>query len=71
MENCGRFFPSCNCGSRPRVGGLTADLIVHTHQIRTVSKGRVKRTIGYLTDPDRRRAAHNALSLHLELYWTE
>ena len=51
--------------------GLSAESIVLAHQIRTVSKSRVKRTIGYLTDPERRRAVHDALSLHLELYWSE
>ncbi len=51
--------------------GLPAESIILAHQIRTVSKSRVKRTIGYLTDRETRGLVHDALSFHLELYWFE
>lgn len=50
--------------------GLPDESIVLAHQVRTVSKGRLKRTLGYVTDRATQNAVHDAISHHLELYWT-
>ena len=50
-------------------GGLPDDSIILAHQIRTVSRGRLKRTVGYISDRETQRAVHDAISHHLELYW--
>jgi len=50
-------------------GGLPAESIILAHQIRTVSKQRLKNVLGYITNDETRSAVHDAITNHLELHW--
>jgi mRNA interferase MazF len=50
-----------------RAAGQPRESIVLAHQIRTISKQRVARLVGYLTDPSLRRKVQQALRDHLDL----
>jgi mRNA interferase MazF len=47
--------------------GQPLDSIIMAHQIRTISKQRLRSTIGYLDDPSLRQAVRDALKEHLDL----
>jgi mRNA interferase MazF len=47
--------------------GQALDSIVMAHQIRTISKQRLRRTVGHLNDPALRDAVRAALQEHLDL----
>jgi mRNA interferase MazF len=47
--------------------GQPADSIVMAHQIRTISKERLRAPYGRLSDPSLRRAIQAAMHLHLDL----
>ncbi|HEY7062272.1 MAG TPA: type II toxin-antitoxin system PemK/MazF family toxin [Chloroflexota bacterium] len=49
------------------VAGQDRDSIVMAHQIRTISKQRLRAPIGYLDDPSLRTAVQDALKEHLDL----
>ncbi len=50
-----------------RVAGQPLNSIVMAHQIRTISKQRVSRLVGYLTDRSLRQQVQQALRDHLDL----
>lgn len=50
-----------------RVAGQSLDSIVMAHQIRTISKHRISRLVGYLTDRSLRQEVQQALRDHLDL----
>jgi mRNA interferase MazF len=50
-----------------RIGGQPRDSIVLAHQIRTISKQRVRRMIGYLDDTSVREKVQEAVRAHLDL----
>ena len=47
--------------------GLTRDSIVMAHQIRTISKERLRRQLGYLADETLRESIRDAIREHLDL----
>jgi mRNA interferase MazF len=47
--------------------GQPLDSIVLAHQIRTISKQRIRSTIGHLTDPALQQAVREAMKEHLDL----
>jgi len=49
------------------IAGLVHDSLVLTHQIRTISKGRLQRALGIIEDPKLLEAINNALRIHLNL----
>ncbi|TVR66188.1 MAG: type II toxin-antitoxin system PemK/MazF family toxin [Spirochaetaceae bacterium] len=49
-------------------GGLPYESIIMAHQIRTISKSRLKREIGYITSPDIQQACLRAMQIHLGMY---
>jgi mRNA interferase MazF len=49
------------------VAGQPLDSIIMAHQVRTISKQRLHGLLGYLEDPTRREAVHEALSEHFDL----
>ncbi len=48
-------------------GGLTQDSIILAHQIRTISKQRLKDSLGFINDYSTRKAINDALKVHLNL----
>jgi mRNA interferase MazF len=48
-------------------GGQLLDSIVMAHQIRPISKQRLRRVLGYVEDPALRQAVREALKVHLDL----
>lgn len=52
---------------RGGIAGQPRDSIVLAHQVRTISKLRLRTMYGYLHDVSMRRAVQEALKLHLEL----
>jgi mRNA interferase MazF len=48
-------------------GGLTADSIILAHQIRTISKTRLSKSLGAVRDPRFQKAIDEALRVHLNL----
>lgn len=48
-------------------GGQPRDSIIMAHQIRTISKRRIGRLFGYVTDPGLRDAVREAMMDHLDL----
>jgi len=50
-----------------RAAGQRADSIIMAHQIRTVSKQRIRGIVGYLSDPSLRQQVRRALCDHLAL----
>ena len=48
--------------------GLPYESIAMAHQIRTVSKSRLKRDIAYITSPDTQQACLRAMQIHLGMY---
>lgn len=48
--------------------GLPYESIIMAHQIRTISKSRLKRDIGYITSPDIQQACLRAMQIHLGMY---
>jgi mRNA interferase MazF len=52
-------------------GGQPKDSIVMAHQIRTISKRRIIRFYGYLTDAQLRKAVEEAIMEHLDLFLEE
>jgi len=46
---------------------LPEDSIVLTHQIRTISKKRLKHPYGYITNPEMQKTIEDALRIHLDL----
>ncbi len=49
------------------VGGLLQDSLVLAHQIRTISKQRLKDLIGVIDDYETKETVNNALRVHLNL----
>lgn len=49
------------------IAGLTKDSIVMAHQIRTISRSRLRKRLGTLEDPELRRAVRGAIAEHLDL----
>ena len=47
--------------------GQPLDSIIMAHQVRTISKQRLRRLLGYLEDNQLRHAVHGAVKEHLEL----
>ena len=47
--------------------GQPNDSIIMAHQIRTISKGRLKRSYGYLQDEELREKVRYAMRIHLDL----
>ncbi|MBI3353532.1 MAG: type II toxin-antitoxin system PemK/MazF family toxin [Nitrospirae bacterium] len=47
--------------------GLTQDSIILAHQIRTISKQRLKDSLGFINDYSTRKAINDALKVHLNL----
>jgi mRNA interferase MazF len=50
-----------------RKAGQSLESIVMTHQIRTISKKRLGKLLGYLDDPDIRHEVKRAIIEHLDL----
>jgi len=50
-----------------RIAGQPNDSIIMAHQIRTISKGRLQRSFGYLQDEDLREKVRLAIRIHLDL----
>jgi mRNA interferase MazF len=50
------------------IGSLSTDAIVLVHQIRTISKKRLKRSIGTIIDEAIRERTNEAMKIHLNLY---
>lgn len=48
-------------------GGLLHDSIILAHQIRTISKQRLKESLGFINDSKTQDAINNALRVHLNL----
>ncbi len=48
-------------------GGLTQDSIILAHQIRTISKERLKDSLGFIKDTDIQEAINEAIGVHLNL----
>lgn len=48
-------------------GGLSQDSIILAHQIRTISKQRLKDSAGFVNDHDTQDAINNAMRVHLNL----
>jgi mRNA interferase MazF len=48
-------------------GGLSADSIILVHQIRTISKLRLEKSIGFISDADIQQSIAQALRIHLNL----
>ncbi len=46
---------------------LDADSLVMAHQIRTISKSRLRKDIGFLNEPSFQQTIENAIKLHLGL----
>ena len=61
-----RLYPSEVFLPRGKAG-QPLDSIVMAHQIRTISKHRLRSSIGYLDDPDLRQAVRDAIKEHLDL----
>ena len=49
------------------IAGQPLESIVMAHQVRTISKDRLGRTIGYLDDPSIRDAVRSAIKEHFDL----
>lgn len=49
------------------VGGLTRDSIAMAHQLRTLSKSRLRTRLGLVIDPEIRRAIRDAMRTQLDL----
>ena len=47
--------------------GQPLDSIIMAHQIRTISKQRLRSAVGYLDDPSLRQAVRDAIKEHLDL----
>lgn len=47
--------------------GQPNDSVIMAHQIRTISKGRIKRSYGYLEDEELREKVRSAMRTHLDL----
>ena len=52
----------------PEESGLDVESVVMAHQIRTISRHRIKRHAGRLTSPDLQEACLEALQIHLGMY---
>ena len=52
----------------PTASGLEVESIVLAHQIRTISKERIKRRIGYIDDEQTREACLEAVQIHVGIY---
>jgi mRNA interferase MazF len=50
-----------------QAAGQSLDSIIMAHQIRTISKQRLRSTIGYLDDLSLRQAVRDAIKAHLDL----
>jgi mRNA interferase MazF len=48
-------------------GGLSADSIVLAHQIRTISKQRLGKSLGFVSDPVTQDSIAQAMRIHLNL----
>lgn len=53
----------------PEDSGLESDSVVLAHQIRTITKDRIRGVIGTVTNSRLRAAIHAAIEVHLELHW--
>lgn len=51
--------------------GFTKDSLILAHQIRTISKNRIIRLYGYLTDPQIQDRVHDAILDHLDIGFDE
>ncbi|MBM4334218.1 MAG: type II toxin-antitoxin system PemK/MazF family toxin [Deltaproteobacteria bacterium] len=49
------------------VGGLSADSIILAHQIRTISKQRLGKSLGFVSDPVIQESIAQAMKIHLNL----
>ena len=49
------------------IGGLTQDSIILAHQIRTISKNRLRDSIGFINNNSTHDAINDALRVHLNL----
>lgn len=49
------------------IAGQPQDSVVMAHQIRTISKSRIVKTFGYLTNLDLQVAVHDSIVEHLDL----
>lgn len=49
------------------VAGVTRDSIVMAHQVRTISRTRLRRTLGYVEDAELRGAIAQAIKEHFDL----
>ncbi|MCG8479947.1 MAG: type II toxin-antitoxin system PemK/MazF family toxin [Spirochaetales bacterium] len=52
----------------PTDSGLPVESIVLAHQIRTISKDRIKRRVGFLDDAHIREACLEAVRIHVGIY---
>lgn len=49
------------------IGGISRDSIILAHQIRTISKQRLKGSLGFINDHNTKEAINKALRVHLNL----
>ena len=49
------------------IGGISRDSIILVHQIRTISKQRLKETIGFINNYSTQESINEALRVHLNL----
>ena len=61
-----RIYPNEVLLSRG-AGGLSADSIVLAHQIRTISKQRLGKSLGFVSDPVIQESIAQAMRIHLNL----
>jgi len=61
-----RIYPN-EVALKKGAGGLSQDSIILVHQIRTISKRRLKESIGSIIDTRTQQAINEALKIHLNL----
>lgn len=54
--------------ARRGVAGLTRDSILMAHQIRTISRERLRDVLGYVDAPALRQAVRDAIASHLDMH---
>ena len=68
LAYCACFYYHTNEALLERgVGGLSQDSIALAHQIRTVSKQRLKESPGFINDSNIQESINGALGVHLNL----
>lgn len=61
-----RLYPS-EVFVRQGTAGLMRDSIIMAHQIRTISKQRLRSLLGYIDEPEMRRQVSESMTEHLDI----